>query len=77
MKYFKFDDTYIAINELTDQILQCVNTPTNKTAAVYTDKESAKHFLNKSLAVEEITASEFQNNFSVAVYFLHTETPFA
>lgn len=77
MEFYKFRNTYMAIDLSVNKIIQCEFSNKNKSVATYTDDSITYHVINKSLTSKKITEAEFMEQFSKAVEFFHNKTPFA
>ena len=76
MEYYKSDDSYFAINKKESIIYTCCNTE----YAVKAEQIKNKYLIRvieNSNKKETITSEVFVEQFSSAVEYLHTQTPFA
>lgn len=74
MKYFKLFNEYYAIDELKNKVFRCRNLLLICRIELY--PIGYLDFIDHPL-IQEITAAEFQEQFSKVVEFFHNETPFA
>lgn len=80
MKYFRSGLTFHAIKPLGRglfQVFSCNNSGAHKSTSVQNRTIDYVRYLENLPGNTDLTEEEFQLNFSEAIDFLHTQTPFA